>query len=125
VSYLILGGNLVTRRNEHNPMRRISNFPSIKTLTSRLALSRYDAEALREINAAGKSPRKVLEIAGDMLGHEVESIQTADDTPGLLYVNVGDPYVDTLVYDRARETWRVCGWGDIVERQPRRFGVGD
>lgn len=123
MSYLILGGNLVTRRNKRNPLRRASNFPSIKTLTSRLALSRYDAEALRGLHAAGRSPRKVLEIAGDMMGHEVESIQTIDDTPGLLYVNVSDPYVDTLIYDRSRETWRVGGWGDIVERQPRRFGV--
>ncbi len=124
MSYLILGGNLVTRRNKRNPLRRASNFPSIKTLTSRLGLNLYGAQTLRGLHAAGRSPRKVLEIAGVMMGHLVESIQTADDTPGLLYVNVGDPYVDTLIYDRSRKTWRVGGWGDIVERQPRRFGVG-
>ena len=39
---------------------------------------------------------------------------------GLYYVNHGDPYDTTLIYDTGKGVVRVGSWGDIVERD-RRF----
>lgn len=59
-------------------------------------------------------------------GYGVEYIASRQDTmhriQGLLYVNTGETYRSTIVHDARSETWRVCSWGDIVERDERRFG---
>ena len=39
----------------------------------------------------------------------------------LLYVNMGDTYVPTIIYDTLKELWYCCSWGDIVENDPKRF----
>jgi len=38
-----------------------------------------------------------------------------------MYVNMGDTYDTTLIYDYKTNRFVVSSWGDIVERQPRRF----
>lgn len=40
---------------------------------------------------------------------------------GLLYVNTGDSYNATILYDTRRETFILSTLGDVVERAPRRF----
>jgi hypothetical protein len=42
---------------------------------------------------------------------------------GLLYVNMGDTYAPTVVYDTRRDAFYITSWGDIVEDQPKRFDV--
>jgi hypothetical protein len=42
---------------------------------------------------------------------------------GLLYVNMGDTYAQTIVYDTRTENFMVCSWGDIVEHNEKRFTV--
>jgi hypothetical protein len=39
----------------------------------------------------------------------------------LLYVNMGDTYIPTIIYDTLKERWYCCSWGDIVETQEKRF----
>lgn len=39
----------------------------------------------------------------------------------LLYVNLGDTYIPTLIYDTLKETFVICSWGDYVEKYPKRF----
>jgi hypothetical protein len=41
---------------------------------------------------------------------------------GLEYVNMGDPYDTTLIYDLSTGRFYVGAWGDWVERYPKRFG---
>lgn len=61
---------------------------------------------------------KVLEIADDLLeGGGVEAIRNRTGTTVALYVNVGDPYAATLVYDGR---FKVMGWGDWVEAYEKR-----
>lgn len=53
-----------------------------------------------------------------MGGHGVESLEDPDRPgrePAALYVNVGDPYRPTLLYDRGHELWDVAGYGDWLE----------
>lgn len=40
--------------------------------------------------------------------------------PPFEYINMGDPYVATLIYTRETDTLRIGCWGDIVERHERR-----
>lgn len=59
--------------------------------------------------------------------HGVEYIAHRDDgfchdeMRGLECLNVGDPYAQTLIYNHSTDAWRVCGYGDIVERFPHLY----
>lgn len=67
-----------------------------------------------------------LDYANQKLGADgVESIR--DDgwdrfycDIGLLYVNRGDPYEDTLMYDTRTERFDVGGWGDYIDSSSAR-----
>lgn len=68
----------------------------------------------------------VMEALNEILeGYGVEYLQSSEDTPhqadGIDYVNFGDPYIPTVMYDHRRECYRIGCWGDIVERQGKRF----
>lgn len=39
----------------------------------------------------------------------------------LLYINMGDTYSKTLLYDTVKEKFLIGSWGDFVESHPRRF----
>lgn len=41
---------------------------------------------------------------------------------GVLYVNMGDTYCQTVCYDTRKEKWLVCSVGDLVESNQKRFG---
>jgi hypothetical protein len=42
---------------------------------------------------------------------------------GLLYVNMGDTYAATVVYDTRRDAFYITSWGDIVESETKRFDM--
>lgn len=52
--------------------------------------------------------------------HGVEYIAHEDDAShgvyGLWYLNAGDSYSATIIYDHRVSRYRVASWGDIVER---------
>ena len=65
---------------------------------------------------------KALEYANEITeAHGVEDIRAEGLWNGYycdiacLYVNMGDPYVTTLVYDVDNEQFIICGYGDWVE----------
>jgi hypothetical protein len=91
--------------------------PSVKVMVERLRIGKTDAQHLKDMMVMG-APR-ILQMADSMMnGHGVERIP---GRPGLMYVNMGDTYDTTLVYDYKTNRFVVSSWGDIVERQPRRF----
>ena len=55
----------------------------------------------------------------DGCGVEYCGLVDLRDGPPLEYVNLGDTYYTTLCLFRGR--FRVCSWGDIVEKHPRLF----
>lgn len=69
-----------------------------------------------------------MRVADDVLnGHGFEELRVPVRRGPLrewkfLYVNRGDPYVATLLYDKQAGRFFVTGWGDVVERLERRFG---
>ena len=46
---------------------------------------------------------------------------TYSETYGIEYLNTGDSYASTLMFDHARGSWRVGSWGDVVERFPNLY----
>jgi hypothetical protein len=99
--------------------------PSVATL-ARAGFSRTQANDLRD-KMDGLSTFTVLKAADKMLeGHGVEYIESLTDTSrnreGLSYVNMGDTYMTTLIYDHGKGRFLVTSWGDIVERDTKRFG---
>lgn len=54
----------------------------------------------------------------DMNG--VESLGPVDmyEGPPFMYLNAGDPYRATMIYDRDRDLLFVGNWGDIAEQHP-------
>jgi hypothetical protein len=112
------------RRNPRrkNPLNgvRIAG-PAVKTMVDRLRISKADAQRLKDMMDTG-APR-ILQTADKMMnGNGVERISGAWAMGGgLMYVNMGDTYDTTLIYDYKTNRFVVSSWGDIVERQPRRF----
>jgi hypothetical protein len=91
--------------------------PSVKVMVERLGLGKTDAQHLKDMMVMG-APR-ILQMADSMMnGYGVERIP---GRPGLMYVNMGNTYDTTLIYDYKTSRFVVSSWGDIVERQPRRF----
>jgi len=92
--------------------------PAVKTMSEGLRISKADAKRLKDMMDTG-APR-ILQAADKMMnGHGVERISGVGG--GLMYVNMGDTYDTTLIYDYKTNRFVVSSWGDIVERQPRRF----
>lgn len=69
---------------------------------------------------------RVMDSILDTFG--VEYIPSADDTynrtEGLDYLNTGDTYTPTVIYDYGKGRWMITSWGDIVEREEKRFAEG-
>jgi len=73
--------------------------------------------------AKTKGIAAAMELANEMLqGYGVECIwgfadpNSSREAPDIEYVNLGDPYIPTVIYDRVtgRFLWGEC-WGNIVE----------
>ena len=118
-----LAGEVAAMKPRGNPRRknppkgfRIAG-PAVKTMSERLRISKADAQRLKDMMDTG-APR-ILQAADRMMsGNGVERIS---GRPGLMFVNMGDTYDTTLIYDYKTNRFVVSSWGDIVERQPRRF----
>lgn len=117
--------------------------PSIRTLESAFpghgrALRRLpeDNRAVREHPAAVARRQECLHppslldqrlhaLNAEAETHGVEYIAHCDDswreTLGLKYLNTGDTYTPTLLFDHLRGSWRVCSWGDVVEARPNLY----
>lgn len=98
-------------------------------------LGRDLARALwKELEAAcatpwGRAIERAMDRANDTLrGSGVESVRLETRRgPDLVfdYVNFGDTYDTTLVYDHHANRFRITSWGDMVEAWERRWGRVD
>ncbi len=115
------------------------NYPSIKTIMTRLAeplqkqtsLSLKRAAVLiRAYMMSADDPKRVdtaLDAIDAIIGGS--GVMTLTDNQwdkyycdaGVLYVNMGDTYAPTVCYDTRVDRWMVCSWGDLVEKNPGRF----
>jgi hypothetical protein len=100
-----------------------------KNLVHFLGLGAGPAKELARILKSVQSHKEVdlaLEAANELLGgHGIESIQGSQVGRyyydiNALYVNMGDTYDFTILYDTLKEKFLVVTWGDWVESWERR-----
>jgi hypothetical protein len=108
--------------------------PSVKTIEKILRCDNFAAKAIRgamesfrDNGENSRDLRRSLQVIDSIIdGHGVEFLRSNQDTihafHGLEYVNMGDPYRATVLFDHASQSFSVGCWGDVVERNPRRFG---
>lgn len=106
--------------------------PSVKTIQERLMIEKHTAESVRAVmeeyraNDGRLCAENALARIDTLInGHGVEFIQSRQDTMrrflGLDYVNMGDTYRCTVLFDHSTGRFDVACWGDYVEAYPRRF----
>ncbi len=97
-----------------------------KNLALILKMNKPMAKAVYEWSKVEK-PEKFLDKMNHILGgFGVEYIQHPRETSlGLAYINMGDTYEDTIMYDYYTDRFLVGSWGDWVEMRERRFGSFD
>ena len=77
-----------------------------------------------------KSVDEALEVADRMLeAHGIEAIRGAEFRNGYygdivgLYVNMGDTYNTTVLYDTVADRFHITSWGDWVEKYDRKYKI--
>ena len=100
--------------------------PSVKRMVDFLKIPKVHAAAVKARMDDGVPYKAILEVVDELMdGNGVEYIDSHADTmrsqDGLSYVNLGDTYDTTLLYDHKTGRFSVGSWGDIVEKQPARF----
>ena len=113
-------------------------YPSVHTITKRLGVSKEKAKEIRGLMEGTENPNAyesvkklmqycyykplrvemVMEAINEILGGYW--VDWCDG--GLLYVNLGDTYTETICYDTRKNKWIVSSWGNIIERNEKRFG---
>jgi predicted phosphodiesterase len=100
-------------------MRIPKKGPSVARMVKFLGLSKAQAQVLKNLMNAGFVTR-TLNVADTMLnGHGHEELPSPSGR--VIYVNMGDAYNMTLMFDWSKDKFTVGSWGDLVEAQPRRF----
>jgi hypothetical protein len=114
--------------------------PSVKTIADQLGQGIEREHGKENVLSVSKSVRLAMERAHNhrttdraldeinelLHGYGVESIRDNEydryyGDIGLLYVNMGDTYAPTIIYDTRQERFLVASWGDIVEGDQKRF----
>ena len=95
--------------------------PSVARMVKVLGITKEQATALKSMMEDGYIKR-TLTRAGEMLdGFGVEYLVPDNGAQPVAYVNMGDTYNTTLMFDHEKNRFLIGSWGDIVESQPRRF----
>jgi hypothetical protein len=77
-------------------------------------------------NPPGWSHKTLTALNEIIEGHGVEAIWLTEDkhrTPDYEYINQGDPYVPTIMYDCCNGDFFIAAWGDILEEHQEESGV--
>jgi len=95
---------------------------SIKPIALKIRAAIENAHTHEQVDKALDSINQLLHgygveaIRGKFIDNYYQDIN-------LLYVNLGDTYIPTIIYDTKKERFLVCSWGDIVESQPKQFDL--
>lgn len=133
----------ITYRREIDPMKfkvppkkvskrlnAIPRSPSIETIMKRLGITRSKAFDIKycmtHVSTNDSISNAMNEINKILDGYGVESIRVNDTHSyywqdiGLLYVNFGDTYDQTILYDVDKNRFEALSWGDWVEYNEKR-----
>lgn len=98
------------------------NHPSVKTISERLGLDTPTAKQVRALIQGVTCPHitmTLLALSDTIGGYGVEIARSNQDTQhkfmGLSYVNMGETYANTIIFDHSKLRWIVTSWGQMVE----------
>jgi len=74
----------------------------------------------------GAAERRLIVVNKIIDGHGVEALADRDDNsssylPHAIYINTGDTYSPTILFDYHTRNFSLTTWGDYVERHPKWF----
>lgn len=74
----------------------------------------------------GRAECRMVAINAILDGYGVEALEGAyvdryHHNIQATYVNFGDTYDTTILFDNVRQVYRVTSWGDFVQQHPKRF----
>ena len=100
---------------------------SIKAIAAALNVTRYQAQNIKDDCGCSRRPKSVdvtLDYINEVTqAHGVEAIRSTINNGGYyqdiaaLYVNMGDVYITTVLYDTKRRQWYLTDIGTWAERQ--------
>ena len=84
----------------------------------------YSVKKLRELLVQWRDgeikSRELLEAADRILdGHGIEYLESRNRKARAYYVNMGDPYISTIILDIGKDRVWAGGWGDWLEVEER------
>ena len=105
---------------------------SVKALLAHFASTELTKEGAEQIRALiekdscrfTQQPYNTLRKIDEIFGVEsygVEYTATSYEKCGFEYVNFGDSYTATILYDYHTSRYRLTSWGDLVESHPSRY----
>jgi len=115
--------------------------PTVKRIKSWFNLDQYsrnpdkDAQKVKDLlKNAGfgynvDAERTIAQVNKIVNGHGVESLRGNKrvdpyfDNTVALYVNMGDSYAPTLLYETETGKWRLTTWADWVEKHDRKYKI--
>jgi hypothetical protein len=86
-----------------------------------LGLRKSEAVELKALMEDGYIKRTLTRASVILDGCGVEYLVPNNNTQPIAYVNMGDTYSTTLLFDHHKNRFVIGSWGDLVEAQPRRF----
>lgn len=90
------------------------HFPATQEWVFSLHSSPYDSKIWRVTTALNAMDEALGSSGVEGLGPP----RSGDYAPPYEYLNMGDPYVATLIYRRRTDTLSIGNWGAIVEAHP-------
>lgn len=121
-------------------MKKVDNLAAILDITTekadqilKVVNNKLDPESFQSVqqwvNECYHYPSKLelkLEAINELLGgFGVEYIEAVDDCEytqrGLSYINLGDSYHNTVIFNHSSNRWTFNYWGNIVESKPKKY----
>ena len=90
----------------------------INVLTKEHASSHSDVDDILGIIESLLEGNGVEPLKGDHVDNYYMDIN-------ILYINLGDTYTPTVLYDTLLNRFFVCSWGDYIESKPKRFPMSE
>lgn len=89
--------------------------PSVAMIEKRLNITKKAATLLKAKLSSVKTPRELhdtLKWASSLLG----GFGLVYDLPGYIYINQGDTYSTTLMYNEKKKLFFISSMGDVAEK---------
>lgn len=87
----------------------------------------WHKEFMKKKYSSTSKAEQLMEDFNDRIGgFGVEAIfgtEYSDEWPVLLYINMGDSYEDTILYNVPESEFLIGSWGDFVEKYEDIYGI--